>query len=188
MSRLIGSFLTASRKGARRLRRDENGFTAVEFGMVATPFLMFLFGIINVGLLYFTTFTIENATEGAARAIRTGQAKTANWTKEQFKTQVCNRVPSFVDCANKVRVDVQVVAEGTDPTPATGTSTSGSTTTMKTDAQMSYPGSFSGGQIVMVTTFYQWDLAKALPFLKFQGLSDGSKLIRATVAFKNEPF
>ena len=59
---------------------------------------------------------------------------------------------------------------------------------MKTDAQMNYPGSFSGGQIVMVTTFYQWDLAKALPFLKFQGLSDGSKLIRATVAFKTEPF
>lgn len=184
MSRLIGSFLTASRKGARRLHRDENGFTAVEFGMVATPFLMFLFGIINIGLLYFTTFTIENATEGAARAIRTGQAKTANWTKEQFKTQVCNRVPSFVDCANKVRVDVQIVAEGSDPTPAEGV-VGGA---MKTDAQTSYPGSFSGGQIVMVTTFYQWDLAKALPFLKFQGLSDGSKLIRATVAFKNEPF
>ena len=177
--------MKASRKGMRGLRRDEQGVTAIEFGMVATPFLMFLFGIINVGLLYFTTFTIENATEGAARAIRTGQAKTANWSKDDFKAQVCSRTPSFVDCPGKVRVDVQVVAEGTDPTPANGSNGAGG---MKTDAQMTYPGSFSGGQIVMVTTFYQWDLAKALPFLKFQGLSDGSKMIRASVAFKNEPY
>ena len=186
MGRTIGRILKASRKGMRGLRRDERGVTAVEFGIVALPFLMFLFGIINVGLLYFTTFTIENATEGAARGIRTGQGKA--WTKDDFKTQVCNRVPSFVNCASKVRVDVQIVADGADPTAASGTSTSGGVTTMKTDAQMSYPGAISGGQIVMVTTFYQWDLAKALPFLKFQGLSDGSKLIRATVAFKNEPY
>jgi Flp pilus assembly protein TadG len=188
MGRIIGAYLRGSRKGMRGLRRDEKGVTAIEFGMVALPFFMFMFGIINTGLLYFTTFTMENATEGAARSIRTGQAKTANWTKDQFKAEVCKRTPSFVDCPGKVRVDVQIVANGTDPTPATGTSTTGSTTTMKTDAQMNYPGAFTGGDIVMVTTFYQWDLAKALPFLKFQGLTDGSKLIRASVAFKNEPF
>lgn len=184
----IKSLLQASRMGMRTLRRDERGFTAVEFGMVATPFLMFLFGIINVGLLYFTTFTIENATESAARSIRTGEAKTGAWTQAEFKTRVCARMPSFVNCASKVRVDVQVVADGTSPTPPVGTVSAGGATSMKTDAQMTYPGSFSGGQIVMVTTFYQWDMAKILPFLKFQGLSDGSKLLRATVAFKNEPY
>lgn len=182
----IGAIFKAWRRSARKLQRDENGFTAVEFGMVATPFLMFLFGIVNVGLMYFTTFTIENATESASRAIRTGQAKTANWTKADFKTQVCNRVPGFVDCDGKLRVDVQVVAEGSSPTPPAG-STSGN---LKTDADMGYPGSFAGGQIVMVTTFYQWDMAKFLPFLNVGSTSmgDGSRLIRATVAFKNEPY
>lgn len=176
----------AWRRGARRLGRDDKGFTAVEFGMVVTPFLMFLFGIMNVGLMYFTTFTIENATESAARAIRTGQAKTANWTQADFKTQVCNRVPSFVDCTNKLRVDVQVVAEGSSPTPPAG-SASG---LLKSDAQMTYPGSFAGGQIVLVTSFYQWDMAKILPFLNVgsSSMADGSRLIRATVAFKNEPY
>ena len=186
MNLSTGAVLKAWRRRVRSLRRDEKGFTAVEFGMVATPFLMFLFGIINVGLMYFTTFTIENATESAARAIRTGQAKTLNWTKEDFKTQVCNRVPTFVDCSSKLRVDVQVVAEGASPTPPTG-STSGA---LNTDAQMGYPGSFAGGQIVLVTTFYQWDMAKFLPFLNVgsSSMSDGSRLIRATVAFKNEPY
>ena len=117
-----GAVLKAWRHNARSLRRNEQGFTAVEFGMVATPFLMFLFGIINVGLMYFTTFTIENATESAARAIRTGQIKTMGVggvlaNKEEFKKQVCDRVPGFVDCTNKLRIDVQVVADGAAPTP-----------------------------------------------------------------------
>jgi Flp pilus assembly protein TadG len=197
MTRNTGAILKAWRRSVRSLRQDEQGFTAVEFGMVATPFLMFLFGIINVGLMYFTTFTIENATESAARAIRTGQVKTMGTdalgnptggpaTKENFKKQVCDRVPGFVDCAGKLRVDVQVVADGAAPSPPAGSGSG----TLKTDAQMGYPGSFSGGQIVLVTTFYQWDMAKFLPFLNVgsSSMGDGSRLIRATVAFKNEPY
>ena len=166
-----------------RLRRDENGFTAVEFGIVAVPFLMMLFGIINVGLLYFTSFSIENATENAARFIRTGQAKTNAWSQSQFKTEVCNRVPTFVDCASKLRVDVRVVPEGTAPTPPPGTSGGA----LVSDAQTQYQNS-AGGDIVMVTAFYQWDLAKYLPFLQIGNMGDGSRLVQATVAFKNEPF
>ena len=186
-----GAMFQAWRTSARRLHRDEHGFTAVEFGMVATPFLMFLFGIINVGLMYFTTFTIENATESAARAIRTGQIKTLGSggvaaSQAEFKAQVCNRVPGFVDCTNKLRVDVQVVADGAAPTPPSGNASGA----LKTDEQMGYPAAFAGGQIVLVTTFYQWDLAKVLPFLNVgsSSMSDGSRLIRATVAFKNEPY
>ena len=193
-----GKILKAWRKSARSLKRDERGFTAVEFAMVAAPFLMLLFGIINVGLMYFTTFTIENATEGAARAIRTGQATTAGWTQAQFKAQVCQRAPAFVqgsggNCPN-LRVDVQVIADGTTPTPATGTNsttTGGVTTTvMKADTAMAYPGSFAGGQIVVVTTFYQWDMAKILPFLHLgsPSINGGARLIQAMAAFKNEPY
>lgn len=191
MTFTIGAVLRAWRKSARSLRRDEQGFTAVEFGMVATPFLMFLFGIINVGLMYFTTFTIENATEGAARAIRTGQIKTMGAggvlaNNAEFKKQVCDRVPAFVDCAGKLRIDVQVVADGATPTPPSGANAG----VLKADNDMSYPGAFAGGQIVLVTTFYQWDMAKILPFLNVgsSSMSDGSRLIRATVAFKNEPY
>jgi Flp pilus assembly protein TadG len=44
-------------------RSDTAGVTAVEFAMVAVPFLMLLFGIITVGLFFFTTFSLENAVE-----------------------------------------------------------------------------------------------------------------------------
>ena len=52
---------------------DESGFTAVEFAIVAMPFVMLLFGILSVCLYFFTNFTMENAVWQAARAIRTGQ-------------------------------------------------------------------------------------------------------------------
>ena len=57
----------------RRWRRDQSGVTAIEFGIVAMPFMMLLFGIISVCLYFFTKFTMENAVWQAARAIRTGQ-------------------------------------------------------------------------------------------------------------------
>ena len=96
------------------LRGEEKGTTALEFAMVALPFLMLLYGIIGVGLYFFTTFSLENAIEQAARTLRTGQAQTAavsgNLSQSQaadaFKAAVCSYVPTFVDCAGKVRVNV----------------------------------------------------------------------------------
>ena len=63
--------------------RDERGFTAVEFAMVAMPFLMLLFGTIGIGLFFFTTFSLENAVEQASRQIRTGQAQLAGMTRKR---------------------------------------------------------------------------------------------------------
>ena len=57
----------------RRWQADQSGFTAVEFAIVAMPFVMLLFGTISVCLFYFTTFTMENAVWQASRGIRTGQ-------------------------------------------------------------------------------------------------------------------
>jgi hypothetical protein len=41
---------------------------------------------------------------------------------------------------------------------------------------------------VLVTAFYEWELANYLPFLKVGQMSNGSRLVRASTAFKNEPF
>ena len=59
----------------RRWQRDDRGATAIEFAMVAMPFFMFCFGILGVGLHYFSTNSLEHAVEAAARKIRTGQAQ-----------------------------------------------------------------------------------------------------------------
>ena len=54
----------------RRWRGDESGSAAIEFAIVAMPFVLLLFGLMSVCLYYFADFSTENATWQAARAMR----------------------------------------------------------------------------------------------------------------------
>ena len=51
----------------RDWRRDRAGSVAVEFAMVAPPFLALLFGIAQGGLMLWTQLALQQATERAAR-------------------------------------------------------------------------------------------------------------------------
>jgi Flp pilus assembly protein TadG len=169
---------------AAALRRDEDGSTAIEFGLVGLPFLMMLFGIIAVGLFFFTTFALENAVEDAARLIRTGQAQQSGMTAEQFKQEVCARAPQYVDCDTKMRVNVQsftgfgsivtptCIDAGGDLVPPAGTTYN------------------PGGEttVVLVTVCYEWELAGRIPFLNLSNMSNGSALIQASTTFRTEPY
>lgn len=169
-----------------RLRRDDSGFTAVEFALVATPFLMLLFGIMAVGLYFFVQFSLENAVEQASRLIRTGQAQTRNppMTTAEFKSEVCNRAPSFIDCGGKVRVNVQVFNSFATITPPACTDNSGQ---LVPDPPTSpVPG--QAGEIVFVNVCYEWELAGKIPFLKLGKLDNGAALIQAATTFRTEPY
>lgn len=169
----------------KRWRADRSGVTAIEFGLVALPFLMFMFGIIAVGLYFFITFSLENAVEQAARLVRTGQAQSNGMTTTEFKAEVCKKLPGFVDCAGKLRVNVQQFTGGfsTITTPDCVDSSGvlvgeGAATPVKGDA----------GAVVLVTACYEWELAKSMPFLKLGKMSNGSSMIRASTTFRTEPY
>lgn len=89
-------------------RADSRGSTAVEFALIAPAFLGLIFSIMEVGWFYFMNSQVDAATTEAARLIRTGQAQKNNLTKEQFFSQVCNRIIVLGNCANKLTVDVQI--------------------------------------------------------------------------------
>ena len=59
----------------KRFRRDRNGTTAVEFGLVAMPFFAILGMIIETGLAFFTGQVLEAATTSAGRIVMTGQVQ-----------------------------------------------------------------------------------------------------------------
>ncbi len=56
----------------RDLRKGDSGQTMVETALSATLFLFFLFGIINLGYLYYSKVTLQNAVRQAARYAVTG--------------------------------------------------------------------------------------------------------------------
>ena len=167
-----------------RWQRDTHGATAVEFAMVALPFLMMLFGIIGVGLYFFTVFTMENAVEQASRLLRTGQAQKAGYTAAQFKNKVCEFVPGFVDCTSKVRVNVLSYADTTIPVGSLPKC-------LGNDGSLGAAATYDPGaasQVVLVWVCYEWELASKIPFLRLGDMSNGSALIQATTVFRTEPF
>lgn len=171
-------------KGAHHLASDRSGTTAIEFAMVGMPFMMLLFGIIAVGLFFFTTFTLENAVEEASRLIRTGQAQQSGMTAAQFKTEVCSRAPRFVDCQSKLRVNVQKFTGYGSVTVAKCTDSGGNLVDPASTAFA--PG--TAGDIVLVTVCYDWELGGKIPFLDLSTNANGSTMIRAATTFKTEPY
>ena len=104
-------------------------------------------------------------------------------TKEQFKTEVCNRAPSFVDCNGKLRVNVQNFSNFSGA--ATGACLDGGN--LITDGNSKFePGSAEA--VVLVTVCYEWDLAKSFPFINLGDMGSGSRLIQASAVFRTEPY
>jgi Flp pilus assembly protein TadG len=177
----------------RRWRRDESGVTAIEFAIVAMPFVLLLLGIMWVSLFYFANFTLENAVWQAARAIRTGQvqqsqgafsgATTNEDRKQAFKQALCAKAPTFFDCNSKAVVIVQSNANFAGI--AEPNCTANGTLIDQSAAAFDTGGSSS---VVLVTVCYPWELASKLPFFTFGNLADGSFLMQASVAFRTEPY
>jgi Flp pilus assembly protein TadG len=178
---------------ARRWRGDESGATAVEFAMVAMPFLLLLFGIMSVCLFYFANFSIENAVWQAARAIRTGQMQTSQGAysgavtdqdrKIAFRKALCKAAPTFLDCESKAIVIVQSNANFTGISePACATAGN-----LIADSSAAFNAG-TGSSVVLVTVCYPWELGGKLPLFKLGNLNDGSLLMQASVAFRTEPY
>jgi Flp pilus assembly protein TadG len=175
------------RRASARLRAfagDIAGASALEFALVATPFILTLLAVFEVGLVYFVGLNLDSATASAARLIRTGQAQTQGLSAAQFKSRMCDYLWAPITCG-ALRVDVRhytsfanAVANPTNPLDGTGN--------LKTN--FSYdPG--NPDDVVVVRTFYEWPLASALPkIISLSNLQDGGRLIQSAAAFRNEPY
>jgi Flp pilus assembly protein TadG len=180
------SLLSASKKiatrAAGRFRRNQRGSAAVEFALVAPLFFALLFAIIETGMVFFASQSLETAVQDSARMILTGQAQTANLTKITFKKNVvCAHVNVLFDCANGVYVDVQSYSSFSNVS-ISDPLTNG---TFVDNTQYN-PG--GPGDIVVVRLFYQWPLFVTGLGYNIANVGGSKRLLSATAAFKNEPY
>ena len=96
---------------ARRLAREEDGAAAVEFAMVAAPFLALVFAIMETAIVFFAGQALETAVADSARLIMTGQAQTQGFSQTAFKNAVCAKVYGLFDCQAGVKVDVKTYTQ-----------------------------------------------------------------------------
>jgi Flp pilus assembly protein TadG len=167
---------------ARRFTRAQEGAAAVEFALVAVPFLALTFAIMETALVFFSGQTLEAAAAASARLIMTGQAQTAGFSATAFKQAVCNQIFGLFDCANGITVDVKSYANfaAVNTTPPV---TNGQLDTSNVAYSPGGPGS-----IVVVTLYYKWPIYVTLLGDKLDNLNGGNRLLVATNIFRNEPY
>jgi Flp pilus assembly protein TadG len=134
----------------RRFARREDGAAAVEFAIVAAPFLALMFAIMETALVFFASQTLETAVADSARLIMTGQAQTKSYDAAAFKTAVCAKINGLFDCAGGLQIDVKTYSsfgsvDNSKPVDANGN--------LKTNFGYQ-PG--GPGDIVVVRLMYLW--------------------------------
>ena len=165
----------------RRFARQERGSTAIEFSLIALPFLALMFAILQTALVFFLGQTLESATTDSARLIMTGQAQLAGYDETKFKEEVCKRVSALFDCDGKIYINVKKY------TSFSSVSTASPIKDGKLDTSaMGYdPG--DPGDIVVVSLYYEWPIVVSLLGNDLADLG-GNRLLVATSVFRNEPY
>lgn len=177
----------------RRFGPAREGATAIEFAMVVTPFLMLVFGVIGVGLFFFTETVLDQALNASSRQIRTGQSRqtaTGELTVKNLKNDICGRTAGLISCD---KLSLVIESEDTWDEVATirsCTNTSGAVVGSNyADAIPVSTGAGGRERVVIIVACYPWELLASIPYLGLGNVNDGkAQLIQAVMAFKSEPY
>lgn len=175
-----------ARFGARLTRfvKAQGGQAAVELALVSTPFFLLLFGIVELGLIFLVSSSLENATAQAARTIRTGSFQNGTApTSAALKSAICANFDWLPgSCSSNLYLDVRTFTSFstvTTPQPVQNGA-------FNTSALTCNPG--GPGDIVVVRAYYLWPLVAPLMSKALQQVDGGKTLITSTATFRNEPY
>ena len=177
-------------RSSRHFALCRKGATAVEFALVAAPFLALLVATFETALVFFAGRVLDEVTEEASRYILTGQAQQSNMTQAQFLHYVCTGsntaalVSALFNCS-KLMVNVQNYSD------FASASTTSPTVTFNTNGTVSNTWNYSPGtpgSIVVVQVMYQWPIVLGPLNFNLSNLSNGNRLLVSTAVFKTEPY
>jgi Flp pilus assembly protein TadG len=169
--------------------KDSKAATAVEFALIAMPFLALIAGLMQTFLLFFAQSVLENAVRASARQIMTGQVQTADASMGQtlgqaaFHQTVCNNANVLFTCTG-LMVDVQVANNWSSTNTAMPTLTYDSNGNVNNAWQFN-PG--NAGDVVVVRVMYLWPVFFGSIAFNMANQANGTREIMATAAFQNEP-
>ena len=167
----------------RRFGRNRTASAAIQFAFIAPLFFGLLFSIIEIALMFFASQVLETMTQDAARTVLTGQAQNSSYASwSVFRDSVVCRTPPVLFTCGNIFVDVQSYTSF--QTISISSQIDGSRSFIN-NMQYSPGGS---GSIVVVRLFYQWPTFVTGLGFNLSNLSNGTILLSATAAFKNEPY
>jgi Flp pilus assembly protein TadG len=166
--------------------RARSGAAAIEFAIVAPVMFLLLFGIIEIGVIFFAQSTLQNATDDTARMVRTGQAQNGNMTQSQFVAQVCSEMSGLIPtgtCTSTLWVDMQAFSNFQSANYNNVINPNGS---LNSNNMKYQPG--TACQVVLVRAYYPWTIMTPLMSPLLQNMPNGQFLLTASTTFRNEPY
>lgn len=188
----------------RGLARSRDGAAAIEFALLAIPYFLVIFAILETFVAFAAEELVSNAVDTMSRRMRTGQitynlGRTTDMNRTQFRQAFCDEISILISCSasevatpSKLYLDVQTFSTFS-AIPTTIPKLSTDRYADINPAAFKYaPG--GAGTINMVRAYYRWEIITDLvrPYITTIRPSDGSMpsqyLIVATAAFQNEQY
>ncbi len=169
----------------RLRRKGRSGSAAIEFAMLAPVLFLFLFGIIETGVLFFAGASLQNATDDTARLIRTGQMS-GNLTASQIKIAICNEVSALISstsCNANLQVDLRSYNSFSSVSYGGVTKPDGSIDPTKMTVE-----STTSCEVVLMRSFYPWTVMTPLLSPLLSNMPGGDVLLASAAAFRTEPY
>ena len=167
---------------------DTDGATAVEFGIVAIPFLAIIFAILELALVFFTGAVLTQSMSDTGRLVRTGQFQGCGKIDE-FKALVCDGMSNLMDCESNLRLDLATAGSFQSVTmPDPGMSGLDPDDEDKKIQNGTYEETGPAEPVVLRGTFY-YPLALPNFMTRLENVAgSGRHVITVATAFRNEPF
>jgi hypothetical protein len=173
-----------------RFYRDSDGSAVIEFGMLALPFLLLLFAILETCISFAAQQVLANAVDDISRQIRTGQIQGDDLkTDTKIRDFICGRLEIMVasDCPGLV-IDLRHadtfdgLAEFKMPLKGTNRLDR----EIDDDLAKFEPG--KNTQKNRLRVLYPWPIMTNLMQKSLSTLKDNKILLLATAIWQNEPF
>jgi Flp pilus assembly protein TadG len=182
MFRSLKKYLRRRARAVSRFCAAEQGATAVEFALIAPPFIAMLFAVIQTTLFLFAQQALQNAAVEAGRMFMTGSAQTSGLTQTQFNNDVCPMVSALFTCS-KLLVNVATYSSfSAASTSAPALYSGGSPITSGTYS----PG--TQGEIMVVQLAYPWPIVGMPLGSVLANTGYGTTEIMGVTAFRVEPY
>jgi Flp pilus assembly protein TadG len=164
---------------------NRKGATAMEFTILAIPFALLVFAILESCISFAGQQLLANATDDIARQVRTGQLKIADLENGKLQNLLCGKLSILMgqDCSQYIHFDLENYDSFAEAA-AVRTKVEGGyldTTGFGVDP---------GGPLTinMLRVFYEWPIMTDFMAKAMSNLHDGRTLLFATATWQNEPF
>lgn len=165
-------------------RRDRSGTASIEFAILALPFFVLVFALLEICLSFTVRQMLSYSTETVARQLQTGQLLGTDLTAEELRRKLCGNIQIVVahDCPGLTfslnsfdtfkAVPVRDLVDGSGKL---------------LNANLLKPGGSSS--INQLNVLYRWPIiTDLLKRIGEKAAPDGKLNLFSTITWQNEPF